>query len=201
MRNRIQAFTLALVLAAGLGSAVAQKTKPGYTPDTGAKHATPQASQQADEDRISREVRHQLVMLPYYSVFDDLGYKVEGNTVTLVGAVTESWTKRDAEAAVKHVEGVDKVNNQIQLLPPSPFDDQTRRAEFRAIYGTPQLQKYGWYAVQGIHIIVDNGHVTLMGTVDNQADKDIAGLKANSVPNVFSVTNDLQVANREQAKK
>ncbi|HZU21908.1 MAG TPA: BON domain-containing protein [Terriglobales bacterium] len=202
MWSKIQAFALASLLVFGFGSALAQKSNQGgYAPDGNAKRISPYAGQQSDQDRIAREVRHQLVMLPYYSVFDDLAYKVDGSTVTLYGATLEPGLKRDAEAAVKHIEGVDKVVNNIQELPPSPMDDQIRRAEFRAIYATPQLQKYGWYAVQGIHIIVDNGHVTLTGVVDNQADKDIANLKANSVPNVFSVTNDLQVANNQRASK
>lgn len=203
MWSKIQAFSLAAILALGIGSAAAQKLNQnsGYQPDTNGHRIGPRG-EQAEQDRISREVRHNLVMLPYYSVFDDLAYKVDGNTVTLYGAAVEPGLKRDAEGAVKHIEGVDKVNNEIKELPPSPMDDQIRRAEFRAIYGTPQLQKYGWYAVQGIHIIVDNGRVTLTGVVDNQADKDIAGLKANSVPNVFNVTNDIQVAgNNQQARK
>jgi hyperosmotically inducible protein len=204
MWSKVQVFALISVLALGMSATAqkSQKSSSGYTPDGNAQHATPYGAQQAEQSRISREVRHQLVMLPYYSVFDDLGYKVEGNTVTLVGATITPGLKRDAEAAVKHIEGVEQVNDQIQELPPSPMDDQIRRAEFRAIYSTPQLQKYGWYAVQGIHIIVDNGHVTLTGVVDSQADKDLAKLKANSVPNVFSVTDDLQVAgSNQQARK
>ncbi|MBV8206455.1 MAG: BON domain-containing protein [Acidobacteria bacterium] len=208
MWSKVQAVLLAAVLAAGTGvfaqAAQKEKNPGGYQPEAGSQHPVTRAAQQAEEDRISREVRHQLLMLPYYSVFDDLGYKVEGNTVTLTGAVTEPWTKSDAAAAVKKVEGVEKVNDQVQVLAPSSMDDQIRRAEFRTIYGTPQLQKYSWYAVQGIHIIVQNGHVTLVGTVDSQADKDIAGLRANSVPDVFSVNNDLQVAGNghtQQAKK
>jgi hyperosmotically inducible protein len=202
MWSKIKAVALASVLVVGMGAFAQNSNKnAGYKPDDQAKHVSPRAAQQADQDRISREVRHQLVMLPYYSVFDDLGYKVDGNTVTLYGATVEPGMKRDAEAAVKHIEGVEHVDNKIQELPPSPMDDQIRRAEFRAIYGTPQLQKYGWYAVQGIHIIVENGHVTLTGLVDSQSDKDMANLKANSVPNVFSVTNDLKVANNERASK
>jgi len=204
MWNQISVLALASVLALGLGATAqnSQKSNPGYKPDNNAQHATPYGAQTPEENRISREVRHQLVMLPYYSVFDDLAFKVEGNTVTLLGATITPGLKRDAENVVKRVEGVNQVNNQIRELPPSPMDDQIRRAAFRAIYGTPQLQKYGWYAVQSIHIIVENGHITLTGVVDNQADKDIANLRANSVPNAFSVTNDLQVAgSNQQARK
>jgi hyperosmotically inducible periplasmic protein len=143
--------------------------------------------------RISREVLHELLMNPYYSVFDNLAYKVEGNTVTLLGSVTQPRVKTDAEAAVKKIEGVDKVNNQIDVLPPSPMDDQIRRATYRAIYGSDGLSRYSMGAVPSIHIIVKNGHVQLVGVVDSEGDKNQAGIKANGVPNVFSVENDLQV--------
>jgi hyperosmotically inducible periplasmic protein len=150
----------------------------------------------ASQSRIAQEVRHQLVLLPYYTVFDNLEYKVEGSTVTIMGQVTQPVTKDDAQSAVKSIEGVTKVNNQIQVLPLSPMDWQIRRAEFRAIYGGPGFDKYASQAVPPIHIIVDNGHVTLVGIVLNQMDKQIAYTRANAVPNVFSVTNDLQVENR-----
>jgi len=146
-----------------------------------------------NERIISREVYHELLLLPRLSVFDAVGYQVNAGTVTLTGEVTEPVKKSDAESAVKSVEGVDKVDNQIKILPLSPMDQRLRRAEYRAIYSLPSLQKYSWYAVQSIHIIVDNGHVTLKGWVDTQADKDAAGVRANSVPGVFSVKNNLQV--------
>src|SRR5437764_6021980 len=146
------------------------------------------------EDRITREVRHELVMLPYYSVFDDLAYKVEGDTVILYGAVTRPTLKSDAEKAVKKIEGVEKVVNNIEVLPLSPNDDQIRRAVYRAIYSQPGLDMYSLRAVPTIHIIVKNGHVHLNGAVANQGDKDRAGIAAKGVPGVFSVTNDLQVA-------
>lgn len=148
----------------------------------------------ADESRIAREVRHELVMLPYYGIFDDLAYRVDGSTVTLLGQVTQPVLKSDAENAVKHLEGVDKVVNQIEVLPLSPMDDRIRFAEYRAIYGDPTLStRYGYRALPSIHIIVKNGHVTLEGVVANQMDKDIANLRANGVPGVFSVTNNLKV--------
>jgi hyperosmotically inducible periplasmic protein len=158
--------------------------------------ASPQgtAMSQKGLDRITKEVRHELVMLPYYGVFDSLGYKVEPDgTVALMGAVTRPVLKSDAENAVKHIEGVEKVVNQIEVLPLSPMDDQTRRAEFRAIYSSPQLSRYSWQAVQSIHIIVKNGNVTLEGYVDNPTDKQVAEIQAKSVPDVFSVTNNLQI--------
>jgi hyperosmotically inducible protein len=142
---------------------------------------------------LTKEVRHELVMLPFYSVFDNLEYKVEGSKVTLIGQVVQPTLKDDAGAAVKHIEGVTEVDNQLKVLPLSPNDNEIRRAEYRAIYGYPSLQMYSVRSVAPIHIIVDNGHVTLEGSVANQADKDAANVVANTVPNVFSVTNNLQI--------
>ncbi len=151
----------------------------------------------ASDSRIAREVRHELVMLPYYGVFDDLAFNVEGSTVTLMGAVTRPTLKSDAENVTKKVEGVTRVVNNIKVLPLSPMDDQIRMAVYRSIYGDPSLSmRYGYRALPSIHIIVENGHVTLEGVVANQADKDLANIRANSVPNVFSVTNQLQVEGR-----
>ena len=145
-------------------------------------------------DRITREVHHELVMLPFYSVFDDLAYKVDGDTVTLFGAVSRPTLKSDAENAVKKIEGVEKVINNIEVLPVSPNDDRIRRAVYRAIYSQPGLDMYSLRAVPTIHIIVKNGNVTLTGAVANQGDKDRAGIAANGVPGIFSVKNDIQVS-------
>jgi hyperosmotically inducible protein len=134
-------------------------------------------------------------MLPFYTLFDNLEYKVEGSKVTLMGEVVRPNLKDDAASAVKHVRGVETVDNQIKVLPLSPMDDQIRRAEYRAIYSQPNLQMYAMQSVPPIHIIVDHGHVTLEGVVARQADKDAAGIAANGVPNVFSVTNNLRVEN------
>ena len=150
----------------------------------------------AGQDRVAREVRHQLVMLPYYSVFDNLAFRVDGNVVTLYGQVTRPTLKSDAENVVKGVEGVEQVKNEIQVLPLSPMDDQIRRAEYRAIYSFADLYRYAQQAVASIHIIVDNGKVTLVGVVDSAADKNLAGMRANTVSGVFSVTNDLAVQGR-----
>ncbi len=147
-----------------------------------------------NQTQMAKQVRHELLMLPYYGVFDDLAFRVDGSTVTLLGAVTRPTLKSDAENRVKKVEGVTRVVNEIEVLPLSPMDDQTRRAVFRAIYSDPSLQiRYGMGAVPSIHILVKNGHVTLEGVVDSQGDKDLANIRANGVPNVFSVTNELQV--------
>jgi hyperosmotically inducible protein len=145
-------------------------------------------------EKLLKEVRHQLVMLPWYSVFDNLAYKVEGDKVTLYGQVTRPTLKSDAEAAVKSIEGVSSVVNDIEVLPLSPMDDQLRRAVFRAIYADPGLSRYSVQAVPSIHIIVKNGNVTLEGVVDDETDKNLAGLRANGVPNVFSVKNNLVIA-------
>ncbi len=146
------------------------------------------------EGRIMQEIRHQLLMLPYYTIFDDLAFRLDGSTVTLMGEVNNPTLKSAAENVVKRVEGVTQVNNQIEVLPPSPMDSQIRMAEFRAIYGDPQIgDRYGHQALPSIHIIVKNGHVKLEGVVANQADKNLINIRANGVPNVFSVENDLQV--------
>jgi|SRR5579859_799506 len=145
------------------------------------------------EQRINKEVRHELLMLPYFGVFDNLAYKVEGGTVVLMGQVVRPSLKSDAENAVKHIEGVDRVDNQIEVLPPSSMDDQIRLQEYRAIYGFPALEKYALGVQKPIRIIVKNGRVTLEGVVDNQTDKDMAGMRAKGVPGTFEVTNNLQV--------
>jgi hyperosmotically inducible protein len=144
-------------------------------------------------ERITKEVRHELLMLPYLGVFDNLAYKVDGYNVTLVGQVTRPTLKSDAENVVKRIEGVEHVDNQIEVLPPSPQDDRLRRQLYRAIYGFPALQKYSLGVQQPIRIIVKSGKVTLEGVVDNEGDKNMANIRANGVPGIFSVTNNLQV--------
>jgi len=144
-------------------------------------------------ERIQKEVRHELLMLPYLGVFDNLAYKVDGYNVTLLGQVTRPTLKSDAENVVKKIEGVEKVDNQIEVLPPSPMDDQLRRRLYRAIYGFPSLQRYSMGVQQPIRIIVKGGNVSLEGVVDNEADKNTAGIRAKTVSGVFGVTNNLQV--------
>src|SRR5579862_1598220 len=146
------------------------------------------------EERIIREVRHELLTLPYFGVFDYIAYKVNGSTVTLLGQVVRPVLKSDAENAVKHIEGVEKVDNQIEILPPSAMDDRLRIALFRAIYQYPPLQKYELGVQKPIRIIVKNGRVALEGVVDSDADKNLVNLRANSVPGIFGVTNNLQVS-------
>lgn len=144
--------------------------------------------------RITKEVRHELVMLPFYGVFDNLAYKVDPDgTVTLLGQVSRPTLKSDAENVVKRIEGVEKVVNNIEVLPTSINDDNIRRAVYRAIYGNSVLAPYQLRAVPPIHIIVKNGHVALEGVVARAMDKQIAGMQANGVSGVFSVENNLQV--------
>jgi hyperosmotically inducible protein len=156
--------------------------------------AAPQKTEPKAEQNLIKEIRHQLVLLPYYSVFDNLSFQLQGSKVVLMGQVVRPTLKSDAEAAVKSVEGVSSVENNIEVLPTSPMDDQLRRAVFRAVYSEPALSRYALSAVPSIHIIVKNGNVTLVGVADNETDKNLAGLRANSVPNVFSVKNELVVA-------
>jgi len=170
-----------LLIALGLPSMLC-----GQTP----RQASPQAV-----ERIAREVRHQLVMLPYYNVFDDLKFTVKGYDVTLMGQVTNPTLKKDAERAVKTVEGVENIDNQIEVLPNSSIDDQLRLRLYRAIYGYPSMEKYAMPVIKPIRIIVKNGQVTLEGIVDNESDKNVAGIQANTVSGVFHVTNNLTVSN------
>jgi len=159
------------------------------------------ALSQKSIDRIYKEVRHELVMLPYYGVFDNLAYKVDPDgTVTLLGQVARPTLKSDAENVVKRIEGVEKVVNNIEVLPPSPADDRIRRAAYRAIYGNDVLSEYQLRAVPPIHIIVNNGHITLEGVVARQMEKQVAGMQANGVPGAFSVTNNLVVEEPDKKK-
>ena len=143
---------------------------------------------------LAEEVRHRLVLLPYYGVFDNLAYQIKDiDTVVLTGQVTRPSLKSDAENAVRKIEGAGKVENQIEVLPLLPSDDRIRVATYVAIYSRPGLDRYAWRAVPPIHIIVKNGNVTLMGVVATEADKNLAGIMANGVSGVFKVTNDLRI--------
>jgi hyperosmotically inducible protein len=154
------------------------------------------AAAQADarsQERIAREVRHELLMLPWFGVFDYIAFKVDGGTVTLLGQVVRPSLKSDAENALKRIEGVERVENKIEVLPPSSMDDGLRLALYRAIYGYAPLEKYALGVQKPIRIIVKSGQVTLEGVVDSEADKNLVTVRANSVPGIFSVTNNLQV--------
>jgi len=143
---------------------------------------------------LADAVRHELVMLPYYSVFDDLEFTVDNGTVTLAGDVTRPVLKSDAENVVKRIAGITQVVNNIKVLPLSPFDNRIRAATYRSVFGYASLYRYAMGTNPSIHIIVDSGHVTLKGVVANQGDKNLAYIRANGVPGVFSVTNELLVA-------
>ncbi len=165
------------------------------------------------ETRIAEQVRHELAMLPYYGVFDNLEFRVKGCSVTLLGQASRPTLKSDAERVIKRIEGVTNVRNKIEVLPLSGNDDRIRAAVYARIYRTPALQKYTsnrmglqshfsrWTGVtnqppigyHAIHIIVKNGHLTLEGAVAGQADRNIANVQAHTVAGVFSVTNNLQV--------
>jgi hyperosmotically inducible protein len=158
--------------------------------------ATPKANQVPNNAKdyaawLPVEVRERLVTLPFYSVFDNFQYKVDGTKVTLLGQVAKPNLKSDAEKAVKAIPGVTAVDNQLEVLPLSPSDDRIRQATYRAIYSFPSLQRYALRAVPPIHIIVKNGNITLEGSVATQADKDAAGIRAKTVSGAFSVVNNL----------
>jgi hyperosmotically inducible protein len=176
MKRKMLVVVVALLSLAALGS-----TQNRDQPSTKA------------QERVVKEVRHELLMLPYFGVFDNIAFKVDGFTVTLLGQVVRPSLKSDAENAVKHIEGVEKVDNQIEVLPTSPMDDRLRMELYRAIYGFPALEKYALGVQKPIRIIVRNGHVTLEGVVDNEADKNFAFVRANGVPGIFSVDNNLRV--------
>jgi len=146
-----------------------------------------------EQQRTMAKVHKELVTLPYYGVFDNLEYKVEGDTVTLYGQVRNPITRHDAERRVARIEGVNHVINQIEVLPVSGFDDSIRARAYRAVFRSGSLYRYAMGANPSIHIVVKNGHVTLEGVVSNQMDSQLAYMAARGVPGVFSVTNNLRV--------
>src|ERR1051326_2776516 len=174
----IPSTTVMLVVLLAIRVAVAQP-KPTYSPKAQA--------------RIAQQVRHQILMLPDFGVFDNIAFKLNGYDVVLLGQVANPTLKSDAERVVKKIEGVERVDNRIEILPVSPNDDRLRRDVFVAIYRYAPLQHYGVGSNRPIHIIVNRGHVTLEGVVDRAADKNMAGIRANGVPGVFSVQNNLLV--------
>jgi len=198
--RKILAITL---LLAGCWLNVGAQTNTPQKDSSPNQSAAPQSDRgisQKAEDRIIKEVRHELVMLPNLSLWDNLAYKVDGYKVTLLGQVRNASLKSEAENAVKHIEGVEQVDNQIQVLPPSPNDDRIRRAVARAIFDAPGLFPYAMQSVPPIHIIVQGGNVTLEGVVNNEGDRNMAEIRAKTVPGVFSVTNHLQVVSNNDKK-
>ena len=198
--RKILAITLLLTgcwLNVGAQTNAPQKDS---SPNQSAAPQSERGISQKAEDRIIKEVRHELVMLPNLSLWDNLAYKVDGYKVTLLGQVRNASLKSEAENAVKHIEGVEQVDNQIQVLPPSPNDDRIRRAVARSIFDAPGLFPYAMQSVPPIHIIVQGGNVTLEGVVNNEGDRNMAEIRAKQVPGVFSVTNHLQVVNDNDKK-
>jgi hyperosmotically inducible protein len=192
---RVAVFAALLPGAMFAQSSSQQKDKPKLEtrkPNT----ISPQA-----QARIEREVRHELLGVPQFGVFDHMAFKVEGSKVTLMGSVTKPVISQNAERAVKSIEGVDQVDNKIEVLPVITADDQIRLATFRAIYGQPSLQRYAIQAVPPIHIIVNRGHVTLEGAVLNKSDSQIAETQARTVSGVFSVTNNLRIDQEQSADR
>ncbi|MGA8222863.1 MAG: BON domain-containing protein [Candidatus Acidiferrales bacterium] len=182
--GEILSVIVALVLVLGMAGSVAAATR-----------SNPQAPTDAAQYQVwlTQQVHHKLAMIPWYSVFDNLEYKVEGGKVILAGQVTRPVIKSDAESSVKGIEGVKEVVDEIEILPPSPMDERLRRQEYRSIYSFGPLERYSMGVNPGIHIIVKSGQVTLEGVVDSQPDKDAANIRAREVAGVFSVTNNLRV--------
>jgi hyperosmotically inducible periplasmic protein len=195
LEDAMKTTMILAVLFLSMAAYADNRTPQESTNDSAQSTRSTDLSQKA-VDRIIKEVHHELVMLPFYGVFDNLLYRVSPDgTVTLLGEVSRPTLKSDAERAVRDIEGVERVDNQIKVLPVSPNDDRIRRATYRKIYGHSVLSQYQLRAVPPIHIIVDNGHVTLEGVVARQMEKQVAGMQANSVSGVFSVVNNLRVEN------
>jgi len=194
MRMREPRFiVLAGVIALGLIAYVAPSPL-AASPDQAQSNPT------ADASRLAESVRHELAMLPYYLVFDNLQYQLlDDGTVVLSGEVSRPYLKSDAENVVKRISGVKGVTNNIEVLPLSPFDSGIRWAVFRALYGNPVLSRYRIMAMPPIRIVVKNGDVTLEGVVLNELEKNMAGIVANGVPGIFKVTNNLRVENSKTA--
>ena len=148
-----------------------------------------------DLTRLEQEVRRELVILPWLGVFDNMEFQVNGDHVILTGQVTRPTLRSDAENVVKRIEGVERITNNIEVLPLSRFDDDIRLAAYRSIYGYGPLNRYALSPIAPIRIIVKNGNITLEGVVANEADANLAYMRARQVPLAFGVTNDLRVEN------
>lgn len=191
MKSRIFTGLVIVTLIFATGTMALANGKARTTPRS---TNTAQNNMAGDQAYITKEVRHELTMLPYYSLFDWLEYRIDDDTVILSGQVVRPTLKSDAEHVVSNIKGVEKVVNQIEVLPLSSMDDRIRLAEARAIFNfNGALYRYGFQVVPSIHIIVKNGNVRLMGAVNSQGDSNLANIKANGVANVFSVRNELQV--------
>lgn len=186
MKNRFWGGALmaaALLVSAGVAGATDLNR-----PDVPQSANAPQG-----DDAVSRSVRHEVLMYPYYSIWDDVSYRVSNGQVELMGAVTQPFKKSDIQRLVQRVPGVTAVTDEIKVLPLSNFDDRLRLQVARAIYGDPTMLVYRNQALPPIHIVVENGHVTLTGWVNSDFDKQIAGMRANSSLSLGMVVNNLQV--------
>jgi hyperosmotically inducible protein len=183
LKNRLTAFALFFAVAASAATASASPLV---------------ESGRGFDQQVSKRVRKELVTLPYYGVFDNLAYKIEGSIVTLYGQVVRPSTRSDAARRVARIKGVERVVNNIEVLPLSSFDDRIRADAYRAIFNTSSLYRYAMGSNPSIHIVVNRGHLTLEGVVGNRMDKQLAEFAARGLPGVFSVTNNLIAENDER---
>ncbi len=193
--NRLTKILVLSLLLAGLAAGTPAVAADGKAKTVVAKKSMRDQGRVSSrhQDWLEEQVRHKLSMLIDYSVFDNLAYRVNGSTVELFGQVTRPSLRSGAEKEVKKIEGVENVVNRIEVLPTSFYDDRLRVQLYRTIFSDSSLSRYSLQAVPPIHIIVKNGHVTLEGVVANEMERNLAGLKANSVPFTFSVQNNLRV--------
>ena len=175
----------AIMVLVGLMAAVTYSAPPSYGPS---------------DRQLEQKIRKELVKLPYYGVFDNLAFSVNGGTVTLYGQVVRPTTKSDAEYRIAHLAGVNHVINRIEVLPLSSFDDSLRQRTYRAVFSQGGLYRYALGANPSIHIIVNRGHVTLEGVVANRGDAQRAYIAARTVPGSFSVTNHLRIEEAGRSK-
>jgi hyperosmotically inducible protein len=177
LKNKVFGLVAALTVALSVTAVAAPATadQDGFTPQT------------------MKKVRSELVKLPFYGVFDNLGFRIDGNVVTLTGQVTRPTTRKDAERRVAKIPGVERVVNNIEVLPLSSFDDAIRVRTYRAVFRTSSLYRYALGANPSVHIVVNRGRVTLEGVVANKTDRQLAYIAASGVPGVFAVKNNLKV--------
>lgn len=182
MKSKVLGKVLASALFVAAGIAAAASTSSNAGPVTDAT--------------LEQQIRHEILMYPRYSIWDDISFRVRNGQVELFGAVNQPFKKGDIARIVQRVPGVTSVNDQVRVLPLSNFDDRLRIQVARAVYGDPVLNRYALQAVGPIHIIVENGHVTLSGVVNSELEKNVAGLRANGAGMSFgAVTNSLRVEN------
>ncbi len=189
----IKGWMLAVLLVFAMGT-VGSSAAFGAAAPPGTIYRTNSAQPGAQVRKLSKEVRKRLVTIPWYNVFDNLDYRIRGKTVILGGQVVFPLSRKSVGRYVKGLPGVEHVVNHVKNLPVSPFNRQVRMEEFQALFmHQSPLFHYVLGVNPRIHIVVNNGRVTLYGVVENQADRQFAGMRARSVPDVFSVKNKLRV--------